>query len=398
MLICLVGGAVRDMLLGREIHDRDYLVLGSTPGEFTRRFPQAQSVGKAFPVYLVDHDEYAFPRGADCPVCCCAFGTNDLLNDLSADLLSRDLTINALALPLPDHPALPTKAEAWDMVVGAPTALDDLRQRVLRPVGPKSLAEDPLRVFRAARFAAQLADFEVHEELRQALRQASADSLTTDLSAERVGAELRKALRAPRPGNFLRLLADTGCLSPWFAELEGANQIPAGPLPYHDESVLEHIAQVMDRLAGDELAVWMALTHDLGKVLTPADRHPSHHGHDRLGEAPAEALSMRLALPNRFHQAARLAARWHMTAGNYPDLRPGTRVDLLAEVHAARLTDELFRLVEADKGQDHGPLARRDLAAMLEVHLPGKWRDLGEESGQRLRRLRSEALSRGRHG
>lgn len=394
MLICLVGGAVRDMLLGREVRDHDYLVLDATPGEFEKRFPDAYSVGKAFPVYLVDHDEYAFPRGADCPTCCCAFGTTDVLNDLARDLSARDLTINAIALPLPDHPALPSKAEAWDMATGTPSALADLKSKILRPVGPNALTDDPLRVFRAARFSAELPDFLVHTELMDAMRLAADQNITAGLAPERVGAELRKALNAARPGNFLRLLARAGNLAPWFAELAGAELIPAGPVGHHVNSVLEHSARLMDELAGNELACWMALAHDLGKVLTPREQHPRHHGHDEAGREPALSLGRRLALPNRFIKAGELAAALHMKAGRYPELRPGTRVDLLAEAHSARLVDELFLLVRADHGEDHGPAASQDLAAMLDVHLPEKWQNKGEESGQRLRHLRSEALAR----
>lgn len=384
---------MRDLLLGRACADRDYLVLGAAPGEFLRRFPRAMQVGKAFPVYLADGEEFAFPRTEGCPTCCCAFGDGDLLNDLAADLRARDFTVNALALPLPDFPALPTREAAWDLAVGLPSSMDDLRAGVLRPAGPKSLARDPLRVFRAARFAAQLPEFDVHEDLRAAMREACARGLTDDLAPERVGAELRKALAAPAPGRFLRLLAETGCLRPWFAEFQEADHIPAGPPEHHDASVLEHTARLMDALAGDELVCWMALTHDLGKTATPATEHPAHHGHDRLGEPLALALGERLALPARHIRAGALAARLHMAAARYPELRPGTRVDLLAETHAARLTDELFRMTAADCGRDHAPRARADLTAMLAVRLPEEWRDRGEESGRRLRDLRCMALA-----
>lgn len=392
MLICLVGGAVRDMLLGREVRDRDFLVLGATPGEFLGRFPQAFEVGKAFPVYLVDGEEFAFPRDAPCPSCCCAFGDNDLLNELSADLSARDFTVNALALPLPDFPHVPSPASAWDMAVGLPTGLDDLRGKVLRPASADSMTIDLLRVFRAARFAATLPKFSVHPELKDAMRDVSAKGLLADLAAERVGTELRKALNGPAPGNFLRLLAETNCLSPWFMELEDADHIPAGPPEFHDSSVLEHTARIMDSLAGRELPCWMALCHDLGKTATPADLHPRHHGHDSLGEPLALTLGERLSLPTRHIQAGAAAARHHMTAASYPTLRPGTRVDLLARLHASRLTNELFEMVKADSGEDHTHEARKDLDTMLAVQLPAEWRDKGEESGKRLRDLRCMAL------
>lgn len=396
MLICLVGGAVRDMLLGREPNDRDYLVLGATTAQFQRRFPKAYQVGKTFPVFLVDGVEFAFPRESGRAPCCGGAQGCDLLADLGADLLARDFTVNALALPLPDYPAEPDPARVRELVVGLPGALEDLDARLLRPAGPAALDADPLRVLRAARFLAQLPDFEAHPELVPAMRRAAAGPGFAALPPERVGAEVRKALRGPAPGRLLRLLARADALAPWLAELSAAGAVPAGPPPWHDESALEHTAQVMDRLAGDELPCWMALTHDLGKTATPRDSHPRHHGHDRLGAPLARALGQRLALPNRFIQAGELAAALHMTAALYPGLRPGTRVDLLDALHRARLVDEMFRLVQADHGQDHAPLARRDLRAMLAVTLPAKWRGLGRESGRRLRELRGMALAAAR--
>ncbi|WP_461209349.1 HD domain-containing protein [Desulfocurvus sp. DL9XJH121] len=391
MLICLVGGAVRDMLLGREVADRDYLVLGATRAQFLRRFPGAREVGRSFPVFLVDGREFAFPRSECAPAACCSFGPGDVLNELASDLAARDLTVNALALPLPDFPALPAPTDARGLVAGLPTSLADLDGRVLRPAGPDALDQDPLRVFRAARFAAQLPDFALHDELARAMARAA--PLATDLSPERVGAELRKALRSPAPGRFLRVLADTGCLAPWFAELDGADAVPAGPAPHHDCSMLEHTARIMDALAGQELPCWMALCHDLGKTATPPDGHPSHHGHEALGAPLAERLGRRLALPERFIRAGELAARLHMQAARYPELRPGTRVDLLAALHARRLTRELFALAAADCGEDHTATALGDLDAMLRVRLPEDQRGLGEESGRRLRELRCQALT-----
>lgn len=393
MLICLVGGAVRDMLLGREVRDKDYLVLGATPGEFEHRFPDARLVGKTFPIYIMNGEEYAFPRDGGCPSCCCAFGDNDNLNDLAADLESRDFTINSMALPLPDYPAIPSASSVWDMVVAMPGAIEDLQNKVLRPTSLMSLSEDPLRVFRAARFAATMPEFEISPELVQTMNGATQDPAFAELPSERVGAELRKALRGVKPGAFIETLAQAGALSPWFKELDGADGIPAGPPKYHKSSILGHTSRVMNKLEGEELACWMALAHDLGKVKTPASKLPSHHGHDRRGEHMAVALGERLSLPTKFIAAGRMAARWHMVAGQYGSLRPGTRVDMLAELHAAQLTEELFRLVWADGDHDFMADALEDRRRMLAVSLPEKWRDKGQESGKKLRELRCHALA-----
>jgi tRNA nucleotidyltransferase (CCA-adding enzyme) len=304
------------------------------------------------------------------------------------DLTARDFTINAMALDQDGE------------LYTHPRALEDLGARMLRPCSEVSLSDDPLRVFRAARFFAQLPGFKPHPHLWPAMRRMAGSDALADIDAERVGAELRKALEGPRPGVFLRVLSETGCLRPWFDELAAAADIPAGPLPYHDESVLEHTAQVMDRLAGQsELAVFMGLCHDLGKTLTPADRWPSHHGHDRLGESLAGRLARRLRLPSRMKIAGRAAARWHMIAARYANLRVGSRVDLLTRLHALKLAQEMFALVVADHGEESASLLERaqaDLHAILSVRLPKAQRNQGAASGQRLRQLRCEALARRR--
>lgn len=367
MRILLVGGSVRNLLLGRPIADKDFLVLDAGEREFLRRFPKAEKVGKAFPIYWLRGDEFAFPRGSS----------------LDEDLAARDFTVNAMAL------------DADGGLFCHPLALDDLKARILRPAAPGALAEDPLRVFRAARFLSELSDFAPHEDLLAALRDTSARGLLTGLAAERVGRETLKALAGERPSRFVELLAGTSCLRPWFAELEACHGVPAGPAPYHDGDVLAHTTEVLDRLAGDPLRVWMGLCHDLGKALTPAGSWPSHHGHDAAGAIPARNLGQRLALPSRHIQAGEIAARLHMAAARYGEMRPGSRVDLLQAAHARHLTEPLFELVLADHGRDFRAQARVELGAILSVRLPAGDRDQGPESGARLRELRAQVLAQG---
>lgn len=364
MRILLVGGAVRNILLGLPVRDRDYLVLEATVEDFLQVHPQAKAVGKTFPVFILDRQEYSFPRA----------------DNLEGDLLLRDFTVNALAL------------DTEGRLFCHPQALEDLRARVLRPASAASLPEDPLRVLRAARFAAELPGFSVHPDLLDAMRAVALSGGLAAPFAERAGQEVQKACAAQRPGQFLRLLDQAGCLAPWLSELEGASMIPAGPPKYHDSSVLEHTARVMDRLAGDALSVWMGLCHDLGKVLTPTAELPRHIGHDFRGEALALALGTRLRLPARLIEAGAEAARWHMLAGNYTELRPATRVDLLMRLKGRGVLREMFRLVQADKGRDHSALVQADLAAVLAVALPPEARDQGAKSGQILRGLRAKAL------
>ncbi|MBU1040196.1 MAG: HD domain-containing protein [Proteobacteria bacterium] len=390
MKILLVGGAVRNKLLGLPVRDRDYLVLDATVEDFLKAYPAAKSVGKTFPVFIYKGEEYSFPRG----------------EDLEQDLAWRDFTINALAeeLPATMHAATTQKTTtpaATTALLSHPLGLADLQKRILRPASEHSLADDPLRAYRAARFLAVLPGFTAHPELIASMRRTAASGTLCEPYAERVGQETLKACAGARPGEFLRLLDQGGCLAPWFAELAEASSIPAGPPKHHVASVLEHTAQVMDRLAGDAMTVWMALCHDLGKTLTPAAELPRHIGHEERGEALAKALGLRLRLPTRLVNAGADAARWHMLAAGYPELRDGTRVDLLFRLKSRGVLREMFQLARADKSRadkgsdansDHLAEAQADLDAALTAVLPSEARDLGEASGELLRTLRIKAL------
>lgn len=368
MKIFLVGGAVRNRLLGLPVRDRDYLVLDATVEDFLGAHPTAKPVGKTFPVFIYKGEEYSFPRG----------------ESLDQDLDRRDFTINALAQEI--------SGNETGALFHHPQALPDIQARILRPASAHSLADDPLRAYRAGRFLAELPGFTAHPELIEAMRRTAASGTLGEPYAERVGQEVQKALAGIRPGEFLRLLDQGQCLGPWFAELAQASAIPAGPPKYHDASVLEHTARVMDALAGDALAVWMGLCHDLGKALTPTPELPRHIGHEERGEAMAKALGERLRLPTRLVNAGADAARWHMLAGRYPELRDATRVDLLFRLKSRGVLREMFRLALADKGQDHLPEAQADLDATLTATLPAEARDQGETSGELLRALRIKSL------
>ncbi|MGE4551922.1 MAG: tRNA nucleotidyltransferase [Desulfovibrionaceae bacterium] len=348
--------------------DKDFLVLDADEAEFLRRFPGARRVGRQFPVWIAGGDEYAFLRAAD----------------LERDLAGRDLTVNALALD-----------EDGELYCH-PQALEDLRDRVLRPASPTALADDPVRVYRAARFAAVLPGFTPHPDLLAQMSALAHSQALSDLAPERVGQEAVKALAAPLPSAFLRLLARTDCLDPWLPELDSARVVPAGPGRHGGDTVFEHTCAVLDRLPPDPLTRWMGLCHDLGKTTTPGDQWPAHHGHAARGVEPARLAARRLRLTNRYTLAGCLAAELHMLAGDYDQLRPGTRVDLLTRLAAADLARELFAVVLADKGADHWPEARADLERILAMHLPAEDCDDGPLSGEKLRRLRAEGLARDR--
>ncbi|TYT73635.1 HD domain-containing protein [Desulfobotulus mexicanus] len=363
MEIYTVGGAIRDKLMGRAFKDRDFLVLGAKEADFIKAFPSARKQGKQTPVYRVGGDEYILSH-------------TDNIHD---DLLGRDLTINAMA------------EDEGGRLYHHPMALKDLKEKILRPVRRENFMKDPLRVFRAARFTSLFPDYAPAPELLETMRETA--FLLEGISPERVGSELLIALSGENPSRFFRILAETGCLDPWFSEMKKAMDVPAGPVPWHRGSLFEHIMDVTDELHGSRLLAWMALCHDLGKLATPKEKWPSHHGHDGAGEPMARAFARRLRLSRRFEDAGSMAARLHMKAGLYGRLRPGSRVDLLLKLHRADLVDALFYLVRADHGEDFLERVKRDLELMFSVRLPTDHGLEGVDAGRRLRDLRCQALA-----
>ncbi|MDR1855588.1 MAG: HD domain-containing protein [Desulfovibrio sp.] len=359
----LVGGAVRDLLLGDIPKERDYAFPGGADA-FMATHEGARRVGRTIDVWLWRGCEFMPLRG----------GT------ITSDLLARDLTVNAMAL------------DDAGKLHCHPLALEDLAKGCLRPASPTAMADEPARVFRLARFAARWPDWEVHEDAIRQLRRMSREDVAA-LPAERVCRELRKALECPRPGRFFEVLAAGDMLRPWFEELADAAAVPAGPKPYHDESLLEHTCQVMDAVAGDPMAAWMALCHDLGKGATDPALWPSHHGHEAAGVELVERLCRRLSMPTLHCKAGTLAAEAHMRGGRYLWCRAGTRRDLVWRMHRLGLSEPFWRMVDADAGAQVGIHAMRDLAVLQSVRLPEEWWDRGDASGERLRILQCQALA-----
>ncbi|SKA93851.1 tRNA nucleotidyltransferase (CCA-adding enzyme) [Paucidesulfovibrio gracilis DSM 16080] len=390
MRILLVGGAVRNLLLGLPPTDKDFLVLDTDRETFLRRFPMAREVGKNFPVFLINGQEYAFPR----PPSSATAPPITEEEKLQADLEERDLTINAMALD-----------ESGELFCH-PLALEDLHARLLRPSHKHTLETDPARALRAARFLAQYPIFRPHSILEQAMGGIASSNRLHGIAPERVGHELLKALSAPAPERYFRFLAKCRCLNPWLTELEALQAVPAGPKQFHGErdafGHTLHLLQTMPAQFPDHtpeqrcVLGWMLLCHDLGKAHTPPNEWPRHIGHEQKGGAPAQRMGTRLALANRYLEAGSVAAQWHMQAARYPTLRPGTRVDLLMRLYSKRLLRPLFELVCLDQGEDYRQRAERDLQRILAVRLPKTLQNMGRESGQRLRELRANALTNAR--
>jgi tRNA nucleotidyltransferase (CCA-adding enzyme) len=343
----LVGGAVRDQLLGRAVVDRDYVVVGASPEEMVAA--GFKPVGADFPVFLHPQtkEEYALARterksGRGYHGFTFHAGPEVRLED---DLARRDLTINAMAL------------DETGALVDPFGGARDLEKRVLRHVAP-AFAEDPVRVLRVARFAARFAPlgFSVAPETLALMRGMAADGEIAHLVAERVFAETRRALEEPAPGAFLRVLHDAHALGVIFPELERLYGVPQRAEFHPEVDTGVHMELVLDmaaRLApGDALVGWCALVHDLGQGLTPAEELPRHVMHEKRGVAEVDALSARLKVPAEFAALGRLVCRHHLDVHRALELRATTMLELIEKLDAWR-KPERVRIVltacEADK-------------------------------------------------
>ena len=349
----LVGGAVRDKLLGLVGVDRDFVVVGATPDEM--RAQGYKPVGKDFPVFLhpATGEEYALARTerkTGRGYHAFAFDT-DASVTLAQDLERRDLTINAMA-------------EGTDGVIVDPFGGQrDLQARVLRHVSP-AFAEDPVRVLRVARFAARYAPlgFRVADETLALMRQMVLDGEVDHLVAERVWAETRKALAEPAPSAFLKTLRACGALRVVFPEVDAlygvpqrAEYHPEVDTGIHVELVLDMAAQLAPR---DDLVGWCALTHDLGKALTPKDELPRHVGHEHKGIDAVRALGERLKVPAEHAALAQLVCRFHLDAHRALELRPATVLELLERLDSFRRPERLARFLIACEADKRGRLGQ----------------------------------------
>ncbi|MEO5811308.1 MAG: multifunctional CCA addition/repair protein [Rhodanobacter sp.] len=362
MHIYLVGGAVRDNLLQRPVVDRDYVVVGATPE--TLLALGYKPVGKDFPVFLHPHtgEEYALARterkhghGYHGFV----FQTDTTVT-LEQDLERRDLTINAIA------------QDADGTLIDPYAGVRDINLRVLRHVSP-AFAEDPVRVLRVARFAARFASlgFTVAPETMALMQQMVRAGEVDHLVAERVWSETRKALAEARPSAFLRVLREAGALRVLLPEVDVLYGVPQRAEFHPEIDTGIHVEMVLDAAAriapGDDLVGFCALTHDLGKALTPPSELPRHVGHEQRGVAPLRELCARLKVPNEHATLAELVCREHLNAHRAFELKPATVLKLLTALDALRRPtrlDTFLAACTADKrgrlGHEHDPYPQAD--------------------------------------
>ena len=354
MKIYLVGGAVRDKLLGRPVHERDWVVVGATP-DMLQLLGYTQ-VGRDFPVFLHPDtkDEYALARterksGRGYAGFVCEF-TPEVT--LESDLLRRDLTVNAMAMDDDGQLIDPYGGQA------------DLRARILRHVSP-AFREDPLRVLRVARFAARYAPlgFTIAPETLELMRAITHDGELTALTPERVWKETERALGEDRPQVYFQVLRECEALAVLFPEIDRLFGVPQ-PAQHHPEidsgvhtlMVLEQAA----RLSRDSKVRFAALVHDLGKATTPEAEWPRHIGHEQRGIAPLHALGERYRIPRQFLELGELTSRYHLDCHRVMELRPGTLLEKLTELDALRRPERFQDFLTACAADARGRLGREE--------------------------------------
>lgn len=349
MKIYLVGGAVRDELLGLPVRERDWVVVGARPEELIGK--GYKPVGKDFPVFLhpQTNEEYALARterktGPGYRGFETQFSPDVTLEQ---DLERRDLTINAIAR---------------DMATGTLTdpfnGEKDLQARVLRHVS-MAFVEDPVRVLRAARFAARFAPlgFEVAPETMELMRDIAARGELNELVPERVWQETQKALEQPAPWQYFEVLRAAKALAVIFPEVEALFGVPQ-PEQWHPEidsgvhtmMVLQQAA----RMSGDPIVRFAALTHDLGKGTTPREQWPRHIAHEQRSVGLIEQLCARLRIPNAYRELAVLVGRYHLIAHKIAEVRPATLLDLLENLDAFRRPERFEQFVIACEADARG--------------------------------------------
>jgi len=335
----LVGGAVRDQLLGLAIKDRDYVVVGSDPEQMLAQ--GFLPVGKDFPVFLHPEtkDEYALARterktakgyhgfefNAECSV------------TLEDDLLRRDLTINAMAM------------DADGQIIDPHGGQQDINNKVLRHVSP-AFAEDPVRVLRVARFMSRFKHlgFAVHPETMQLMCQLVNAGEIEALVSERVWQEIKNSLNQTTPSAFFLTLRACGALKILLSEIDCLFGVPQTAQWHPEVDTGIHAMLAIDQAKDlDNDVAFAVMVHDLGKGITPEHVLPSHRGHEMAGVPLVKAVSQRLKVPNHYKKLALVVCQWHLHAHTVKELRATTVEKLFSRINAYRQPELLEKFVQA---------------------------------------------------
>lgn len=402
MKIYLVGGAVRDRLLGRPSSDRDHVVVGATPQQLLDL--GYKQVGADFPVFLHPrtHEEYALARTERKR----GHGYHGFEIDaaptvtLEQDLERRDLRINAIA------------EDADGRLIDPFGGAADIHDRWLRHVSP-AFAEDPLRVLRVARFAARLAGdgFRVHPDTLQLMREIAASGELAHLVAERVWQETVRALGEPTPQAYFHVLRECGALAVVFPELDRLFGVPQPPQHHPEIDTGVHTLMVLEQaalLSPEAVVRFAALVHDLGKGETPAEHWPRHRGHEQRSVRLVHALCDRLRAPREFRDLAVRVADDHGRCHRALELRPETMLKLLERLDVWRRPERLERFLLACEADYRGRTGLEGRPYPQAERIRRAWETActvgagplaaqglqGAELGAALRRARVEAIAR----
>lgn len=346
----VVGGAVRDALLGLPVQDRDFVVVGATPEQMVAQ--GFRPVGKDFPVFLhpKTHEEYALARTERKTAAGYkgfTFHTDPSVT-LEDDLVRRDLTINAIAQNEAGELIDPFNGQA------------DLHNKIFRHVSP-SFSEDPVRILRIARFAARFSIpphvFNLAPETLRLMQVMVQEGEVDALVAERVWQEIAQGLQEAVPSRMFDVLRACGALQKLLPELNALWGVPQPPKHHPEIDTGVHIMLVIDYAAqqGYSLAVrFAALLHDLGKGATNPDEWPRHHGHEQKGMVLVEAVCARLKVPSDCRDLAMMTAREHGNVGRAFEMRPATLLALFERNDAFRKPERFKDMLKATECDRNG--------------------------------------------
>jgi tRNA nucleotidyltransferase (CCA-adding enzyme) len=342
----IVGGAVRDELLGVTVKDRDYVVVGATPEQMISL--GYAPVGKDFPVFLhpVTHEEYALARTErkTAPGYKGFVFHTDAGVTLEEDLIRRDLTVNAMA------------KDADGGIVDPFGGRQDLEQHIFRHVSP-AFAEDPVRILRVARFAARFPQFSVAPETNLLMQKMVVAGEVDALVPERVWQELARGLMEQQPSRMFAVLRDCGALQRILPELDVLWGVPQPALHHPEIDTGVHVMMVIDYAAQKNYSLPIrcaALLHDLGKGVTPPELWPRHHGHEMHSVKLADAVCKRLKIPNECRDLALMTAREHGNIGRALELRDATIVTLFERCDAFRKPQRFIEMLLASECDHRG--------------------------------------------
>ena len=355
----LVGGAVRDALLGLEVKDRDWVVVGSDARTLLSQ--GYKPVGRDFPVFLhpLTREEFALARterktgkgysGFSC------YAAPDVT--LEQDLMRRDLTINAMA------------QDADGLIIDPFGGQADLRGKILRHVSP-AFAEDPVRILRTARFAARYG-FAVAPETMSLMRGMVESGEARALVPERVWKELARGLMEDHPERIIEVLRECGALKVVLPEVDALFGVPqrADYHPEIDSGI--HTLLTLRRTAALGLTLperYAALLHDLGKARTPAEILPRHHGHDLAGVEPVQAVNTRLRVPKACAELAESVCRWHIMLHSVKTLRSKTVLNVLQRTDAFRRPERLRMMLNVCLADTQGRQGKENEAYPQSAH------------------------------